>query len=141
MGTTNYVNTFIAVSPDCSVPVATPPPARNSPSIAERTLELLQDRPYELTSDDVIFTVWAERQGIPEDQWPAVREAFFARGRACLRASELGKRYGWGTHHDERSRVAVYGLGSEDYRTFVEGRRTAPDGTPVQVLAAMRSRR
>ncbi|WP_298711512.1 DUF6157 family protein [Micrococcus sp. 2A] len=40
------------------------------------------------------------------------REAFFAKSQACLRASPLGKRHGWGLHHDAEGRVALVPLGS-----------------------------
>ncbi len=141
MGSTNYQDTFIAVAEDSAATVGLTPPESDDPSIASRTFSLISAHPYELTSDDVIFTVWADRKGLPQTDRPAAREAFFATGRACLRASDLGKRYGWGVHSDERGRVALYGVETEGYRDIAEGRRTRRDGRPVALKKAMRSHR
>lgn len=116
MGTTNYTSTFIQVAEDCPVEAAeVPAPAAKGPTIASLQHDMIAAHPYEFTSDDVLFTVWAERQGITEDDRAEAREAFFAKDQACLRASPLGKRYGWGIHHDAENRVALVPLGSERY--------------------------
>jgi hypothetical protein len=57
--TTNYDDTFIAVAPESSAPGGLEPP--DTGTIARSTFELIGDVPYDHTSDDVIFTVWAER--------------------------------------------------------------------------------
>lgn len=135
MHSTNYANTFISIADDSTATRGVPPPEReDNPSVASRTWRLIAERPYELTSDDVIFTVWAERQGIPEGDRDAARAEFFAKGRPCLRASDLGKKYGWGIHHDREGRVAVYGRETEAYGAFTEG-------GDLTVLKAMRSSR
>lgn len=101
MHTTGYTNTFIAVADDCPVDRAEVPVSKaGEPSVAERQFTLLHDRPYALTSDDVLFTVHAERQGIPESERKAARAAFFSKGQPCMRASPLTKRYGFGVHSD-----------------------------------------
>lgn len=135
MGSTNYASTFIQVAEDCPVPAAAEPPAGSkAPTIAELQYRLIAEHPYELTSDDVLFTVHATRHGIPEEERPAVREAFFARDQACLRSSPLGKRYGWGVHHDAQGRVGLVPLGSDEYRAL------SADPS-VKQLRAMRSKR
>lgn len=135
MGTTNYYDTFIAVAPDCPVVSAEVPAARGTtPTVAQLQYELLAAHPYELTSDDVLFTVYAERQGIPEADRAAERERFFARDQACLRSSPLGKRYGWGLHHDAQGRVALVPAGSDEYRRFEAD-------TALTQTRAMRSKR
>lgn len=133
--TTVYVNTFIAVAPDSPVAAAEVPPLDPAkPTVAALQYDLLASRPYELTSDDVLFAVHAARQGIADDDLEAARAAFFAKDQACLRASPLGKRYGWGTHHDADGRVALVALGSPEYD------RLAADAD-VRQKAAMRSSR
>lgn len=107
--------------------------------MAERTYRMIAEHPYRFTSDDVIFGVWADRRDIPEAERAAAREAFFAKGQACLRASDLGKRYGWGVHSDAEGRVALVGVETPEYEVFASGQ--TPDGTPVEVTRAMRSRR
>src|SRR5690554_5325995 len=104
----DYVNTFITVAPDSSAEAGTHPPARPEPSAAQRTLDMIAEHPYRYTSGDVIFTVWADRKGLPTAQRADARQQFYSKGQACLRSSDLGKRYGWGIHADDEGRVAVY---------------------------------
>ena len=85
------------------------------------------------------FTVWADRQGIPDADRPAVRAESHQVGRACLRASDLGKSYGWGIHADAAGRLALHPCGSAEYDELASGR--ASDGTPVKVVRAMRAKR
>ena len=139
--TTDYVDTFITVAPDSKADGATEPPVKEGAalSVAARTYGMIAGAPYAHTSDDVIFTVWADRRDIAAADRDAARAEFFAKGQPCLRSSDLGKRYGWGVHSDAQGRVAVYPLGSAEYRALAGG--SAPDGTRVAVTAAMRSSR
>ncbi|QJU55087.1 DUF6157 family protein [Herbiconiux sp. KACC 21604] len=132
--TTNYIDTFIAVAPDCRVVAAVAPPVTAKPTVAALQFELLAEHPYELTSDELLFTVHATRAGIADADLASEQDRFFAKGQPCLRASPLGKRYGWGTHHDEHGRVAIYAVESADYQ------RLLADDTLTQ-KAAMRSSR
>jgi hypothetical protein len=135
MGSTNYESTFIQIAEDCPVQHAEEPLTKGkAPTVAELQFRLLAENPYALTSDDVIFTVHATRKEIPETDQAQERERFFARDQACLRASPLAKRYGWGIHHDADGKVALVPFGSDRYRELVE------DNT-VKQLRAMRSRR
>ncbi len=127
------VDTFIEVAPDTKAVAALVPPERATPSVARRQFELISAAPHTLTSADVIFTVHAERSGIPVDD-RAAREEYFSVGRACLRSSPLPKTYGWGLHADAHARLALVPLGSEEYRRLA----VADD---VQHLPAMRSSR
>jgi hypothetical protein len=116
MGSTNYTNTFIHVADDCPVASAEQPPIiGKAPTVAALQYALIAEHPYELTSDDVLFEVHATRQGIPDADRAAAREAFFATSQACLRSSPLAKRYGWGIHHDSESKIALVPLGTDDY--------------------------
>jgi hypothetical protein len=136
----DYVDTFIAVADDCPAEAGTVPPATAKPSVAALSHALLAGRPYELTSAEVLFTVHADRAGIPADERPAARQAFFGRDQACLRASPLGKRYGWGLHADSAGRLALVGRESPEYAELAAG-RVPGDGAPVTVVRAMRSSR
>ena len=81
MHTTNYANTFIAVAEDSTSERSTQPPEKpGNPSIASRTWRMMAEHPYRYTSDDVIFTVWADRKGIPEDERDAARTAVLQQG-------------------------------------------------------------
>ncbi len=96
MSTTNYQSTFILVADDCPVQEAeVPRVGPRGKTIASLQHELLAERPYEMTSDDLLSEIHAIRNGITESERPAARDAFFAKPQACLRSSPLGKRYGW----------------------------------------------
>lgn len=111
--TTNYVNTFIAVSPDSTAPQGTEP---KPGSVAALQFALLRERPYGYTSDELLFEVHAVRSGFSDADRSNDRDAFFAKARACLRASPLVKQHGWGLHHDAQSRVAAYDVHTDNYR-------------------------
>ncbi|WP_131103159.1 DUF6157 family protein [Ornithinimicrobium sufpigmenti] len=135
MGGTNYTGTFIQVADDCPTEVAEQPPVGGkAPTVAALQYALISEHPYEYTSDDVLFDVYAARQAIPAAEQAEARQAFFAKDQACLRSSPLGKRYGWGIHHDSDSRVALVPLRSDEYQAL------ATDPT-VKQLKAMRSKR
>lgn len=124
MKTTNYYNTFIEVAEDCPVEAAKVPPLRgNKKTIARMQYEMISAHPYQFTSDDVIFRVHAERKGLSQSQ--EEREKFFSKGRACLRSSPLGKRYGWGIHSNEEGKIALVALESNEYQKLADDRDLA----------------
>lgn len=125
--TTNYFTTFISVAEDCPVLNAETPPTKEPKSVAQIEYEMLIEHPYKYTSDDVVYAASGERKGIS-------REEFFSKGQPCLRASPLTKRYGWGVHSDQDGKVAIYPVGSSEYRRF------AAD-TTLKQHKAMRSKR
>lgn len=124
MHTTNYVDTLITVSPDTKAVAATPPPTGKG-SVAELQFAMMHDHDYELTSDDVVFGVFAERKGITAKDRRSARDQFFAKGQPCLRTSPLAKSYGWGIHSDAEGRVALVPLGSSRYDALVNDDATA----------------
>ncbi len=132
MHTTNYVNTFIEVAEDCKAEVGVAPPER--PTVARMQYDMLRAAPYRLTSDELIFAIYAERNGIPAEERERRRAEFFSRGQPCLRSSPLAKSYGWGLHFDADGRVAIYPRGSEEYERL----RRDP---ALRHLKAMRSSR
>jgi hypothetical protein len=132
MPTTNYFNTFITVSPDTKAVAGTVP--TKPETIAGCLYSLLAGRPYEMTSDDVLFEVFRLRDNGPEADRDEAHAAFFSKSRACLRTCPLVKQFGWGIHHDEKGRIALYGMESADYR------RLAKDAS-LTVIAGVRSSR
>lgn len=118
--TTNYTSTFITVAPDSAAIGGSIPPVSRTPTVASLQYALLSAKPHELTSDEVLFEVHAARTGISEEDRECEREKFFAKDQACLRASPLAKRYGWGFHHDESSRVALVAVGTRLYDELVQ---------------------
>ena len=99
---------------------------------------MLADAPYKYTSDDVVFATSAPGRALAakatKKERVLAREAFFSRGQACMRASPLGKRFGWGVHADTQGRIAVYAVDSKRYQALAGD----PDITQVR---AMRSKR
>ena len=115
--TTNYYNTLILVAEDCPISKSEIPPLKgNKKSIANLQYELIEQHPYEFTSDDVLFQINAVRKGIPKSEWTQEREKFFSKGQPCFRSSPLTKRYGWGIHSNSEGKIALIRLESDDYR-------------------------
>jgi len=127
MHTTNYFGAFIAIAEDCPVTAAEVPPVRDPKSAAQIQYEMLAGHPYEYTSDDVLYISNGERRG-------QRREAFFSKGQPCFRSSPLIKRYGWGMHSNAEGKIALYPVGSDEYK------RLAAD-TSLTQLKGMRSSR
>jgi len=135
MHTTNYTNTFIEAAEDCPIDKAELPPRKDDKTtVANLHFDMIYDHPYQYTSDDIIFGTHAIRNDIPKRDWPEARTQYFSKGQACLRASPLGKRYGWGIHHDANSKVAVYPMESSEYKKFVKDKS-------LNHVKAMRSKR
>lgn len=134
MHTTNYYNTFIEVAEDCPASSAEIPPQKGeAKTIANLQFELIAENPYKFTSDEVIFKGFALKNELSSNL-EQEREAFFSKGQACLRASPLTKRYGWGIHHDSEGRVALFPVDSEEYQGFVHD-------PAIKKVKAMRSSR
>jgi hypothetical protein len=75
--------------------------------------------------------VFAQRNDLrPEDQ--EARKVYFSKGRPCLRTSPLAKNYGFGIHHDNYGKVALYGMETNEYQHFL-------DNDMVKKIKAMRS--
>ena len=125
--TTNYTNAFIETAEDCPASAGEAPPYREPETAAQIEYKMLSGHPYLHTSDDVIYASSGKRKGIS-------REDFFAKGQPCLRSSALTKRYGWGIHSDALGRVAMYGVGTEEYKAL-----SADEG--ILHLRAMRTKK
>lgn len=135
MTTTNYFDTFIEIAEDCPATTGDIPPVKgNKKSVANLQFEMLHDHPYEFTSDDILFSVFATRKEIPEEDLAEQRALFFSKGQPCFRASPLTKRYGWGIHSNEAGKIAMVSVDSEEYQRFVA------DNSVVK-KKAMRSKR
>ncbi|WP_424528906.1 DUF6157 family protein [Sphaerisporangium viridialbum] len=134
----NYYQTLIAVADDSPVTESVVPQSRGAgKTIAVVQYELLAGSPYVYTQEDVLFESWFRRQNLPdasEQEIARLRDEFFSRSQACLRASPLPKKYGWGLAFDTEGRVALCPMDSTEYQALL-----ADDGT--KVLKAMRSSR
>ncbi|MCF0074452.1 DUF6157 family protein [Dyadobacter sp. CY261] len=119
--TTNYENTFIEVAADCPATTGEVPPMKgDTKTVAGIEYEMISKHPYQFSSDDVLFKVFAERKDLTENELEEARKQFFSKGQACMRASPLTKRYGWGVHNDEEGKIAIYSCDSPEYKKFVK---------------------
>jgi hypothetical protein len=135
----NYYNTFITVAPDCPTDSGMVPPdkknGRTKPSIE---FELIANQPYVYTQEELLYQVHIRHKEIPEEELlvkgTQIWDEFFQKPMACMRASMLPKRYGWGIHFNADGKMALVPVESPDYRRFVEA-----DNGNVKLLAAMRN--
>ena len=107
--TTNYFNTFIEAAEDCPLSAAEAPPSKEPKTAAQIEYEMLIDSPYQNNSDDVLYESNGKRRGLS-------REDFFSKGQPCFRATALTKKYGWGVHSDPDGKIAIYPIGSDEYK-------------------------
>ncbi len=134
----SYKDTFIAIAPDSTATEAViPPDNRAQKTIHLIQYELLTEKPYHYTHEDLVFTVHAIRKNISDpdlaENGDAIHADFFKKEHPCLRASALTKKYDWGVHHNADRKIALYPIESDDYATLA-------DQSAVK-LVAMRSSR
>jgi len=133
--TTNYFNTFIEIAEDCPLSQAQLPPVHDEKlSAAALQFRLIRENPYHFSSDDILFKAYAYKHDLSPSEMESARETFFSKGQACLRASALAKRYGWGFHFNEAGKVAIYSVESPEYAQF-------KNDPAVKSLRAMRNKR
>ena len=133
--TTNYYNTFIEVADDCPTAMGEQPLVKNDgKTVASMQYELIAKHPYQFTSDDVLFQVFAQKQDLSPSELETARAQFFSKGQPCLRASPLTKRYGWGVHSNAEGKVAVFAVGTPEYQQFV-------NADEIVTVKAMKSKR
>ncbi len=116
MKTTNYYNTFIEVAEDCPAKTGEMPPEKSEKTAANIQFDMIVSNPYEYTSDDVLFQVYAVKQKLNNKTLTAEREKFFSKGQPCFRSSPLTKRYGWGVHSNSEGKIAIYPVNSSEYK-------------------------
>lgn len=131
--TTNYENTFIEVAEDCPAIIGEIPKIKgDTKTVAAIQFEIIRKNPYKFTSDDVLFQVFTDKNDLTKLEHAAAREQFFSKGQACLRASPLTKRYGWGIHNNKEGKIALYGVETPEYQKFLKDEN-------LKVVKAMRT--
>ena len=118
--TTNYINTFIEVAEDCPATTGQIPPLKPGlKTLANLQYELISGQPYRFTSDELLLQVYAERNQLGPGELEAAGKELFSKGQPCLRSSALAKRYGWGFHHNESGKVAMFGVDTREYQKLL----------------------
>jgi hypothetical protein len=126
----NYRETLIAVADDCPVKSSVVPQTRaGKKTIPLIQYEILRDNPYKYTSAEVIFEANMRHKGVSSEDLKAKRKRlwieFFSRPQACLRASGLPKKLGWGILCNKEGKVALCPMESAEYkRAKSEGMKT-----------------
>lgn len=132
---TNYYHTFIAVADDCPASKGEIPAEKGGQkTVAGQQLEMIVKNPYRYTSHEVLFSLFAQRNDLTYEELEEARVKFFSKGQACLRASALGKRYGWGIHHNAEGKIAVYGCNTSEYRDYLNQKE-------LRIVKAIRSKK
>jgi len=129
---TNYFDTFIEVAEDTKADFGTVPPTKEKKTVAEMQYEFVAKNPYKFSSDDIFFQVFADRNDLTKAEYEKAREQFFSKGQPCFRASPLTKTYGFGIHCDKNGKVALYGMETEEYQSFLAD-------TKIKKVKAMKS--
>ena len=135
----NLVNQFIEIASDSPTQQSIMPQMKNGkPTIASIEYELLSSKPYAYTLAELKFATYVKHKQISAEDLKAhgkqLREAFFAKPHACMRASPLTKQYGWGAHYDRKGGIAIYPVESDEYQRFVKDKN-------IKKFSAMRSKR
>lgn len=138
-GMMNPVNQFIEIAPDCTLRAAVVPEDKaGKTSIATIEFELLHSEPYGYTLQELKFATHVQRKLITPAELKFHRQQLwdelFSKPYACMRASPLTKKYGWGAHYDEQGKIAIYAIESEEYQRFVNDKS-------MKKFFAMRSKR
>jgi hypothetical protein len=120
----NYYDTLIEVADDCPVAEAQAPRARGAKKTkALVEYELLVNRPYKYTEEDIAFDVYAILHEIPKAIWLEERKQFLSKGHPHLRVSALPKRYGWGIHNNSEGKIALIAVESPLYTQLLNDPR------------------
>lgn len=131
--TTNYYDTFIEIASDSSATSGEVPPMKgDNKTAANIQFEMISKNPYKYTSDDVLFQVYIDKNDLTAAEYEEARKQFFSKGQACLRASPLTKRYGWGVHSNHEGKIALYASDSPEYEQLA-------NDSKLKVVKAMKS--
>ena len=115
---TNYYDTFIEIAEDSPVDFGEVPLVKKE-TVATLQFDIISKNPYKYTSDDILFKVFAKKNGLTESELEKARHTFFSKGQPCLRASPLTKRYGFGIFSDKEGKIAIYGAETKEYKMFI----------------------
>jgi len=139
-GVVGYTNTFIAVAEDCRAVTGEVPMERaGGRTVASTQYAMLAAAPGQWTQGDVLLASSPQVRSrdirdIDEAELRGLRQEYFNRPRACLRASPLPKSFGWGLHYDVDCRITLHAVDSPEYAQL------SSDASLTQ-LRAMRSSR
>lgn len=117
-------NTFVSVAEDCKAEAGTiPKPKKDGKqTVAEVHYRMLVEEPYQHTQEEILFqssNLMRNTSGLTKEEKADLRAEFLSKSQACLRASPMGKSYGWGIHFDDQGRAAAYGRETAEYKELI----------------------
>ncbi|HEU5138660.1 MAG TPA: DUF6157 family protein [Bacillales bacterium] len=113
----NYCNTLILISDDSPVQESKiPASGRPRKTVAEIEYELLIEKPGRYTQDELQFETHMKHKEIPENLRDEEKTRFLGKSRACMRASALPKRFGWGIYFDKDGMAGLVPVESDQYK-------------------------
>jgi hypothetical protein len=135
----NPVDQFIEIAPDSPTAKSIVPHDKgDKKSIATIEFELLSSKPYGYTLAELKFETHVQHKQIPpaelKSRHQQLQDEYFAKPHACMRASPLTRKYGWGAHYDKDGKIAIYAVESREYQRFVNDKT-------IKKYPAMRSKR
>jgi hypothetical protein len=110
MENVDYTDTFIAVAPDMTATSggrSGAAAAGTDRGVGDLRTGYAEPVPAPVVRGD-LHRLGGSTKGIPAEERDAAWGDFFAKPRACLRSSDLGKRFGWGLHADALSAASRY---------------------------------
>lgn len=121
----SYLNTFIKVSDDCPVNHSEIPVSKGDKKPMHLLqYELLTGHPYTYGHEELIYEVFIRQKAISDailkSDSEKIKKELFSKGHPCLRASALIKRYGFGAHYNDKGKIAIYPMESNEYSNFVK---------------------
>jgi hypothetical protein len=133
------IDQFIEIAPDSPTQISIVPQDKGDKrSIATIEYELLSGKPYAYTLAELKFATHVQHKQIPAEDLQVHRQQFwddfFAKPYACMRASPLTKKYGWGAHYDFQGKIAIYPVESKAYQRML-------NDASIKKFSAMRSKR
>jgi Family of unknown function (DUF6157) len=135
----NPIDQFIEIAPDSPTDKSIVPQDKGDKrSIATIEYGLLSGKPYGYTLEELKFATHMVHKQISPAELKAHRkqlqDEYFSKPHACMRASPLTKKYGWGAHYDKEGKIAIYAVESKEYQRFVSDKS-------IRKFSAMRSKR
>ena len=87
-------------------------------TIARLQYEIRIKKPYQYSSDDIIFECYAIKSDISERKKQKEREKFFSKGQPYLRCSPMAKKHEFGFHHNSEGKVAIIPLETKNIKRY-----------------------
>ena len=89
---TNYYNTFIEIAEDCKTSQGELPPIKgDKKTVANLQFDMLYEKPYEFTSDEVLFGVFAIRKEFTKGELDEERGTLFLKRTTLFSCFSIDK--------------------------------------------------